>query len=83
MPAKSKSPEAAQRKVWSAEIKTLEGNRRKVKRDFDKERDRLWKAFMTARKKLDAYDAKAEKALPRALAKFDSRIAVLRGRLGH
>jgi hypothetical protein len=82
MPAKSKSPEAAQRKVWKAELKTTEANRRKIAKDFDRERDRLWKEFMAARKKLDAYDAKAEKTKPRALAKFDSRIAVLRGRLG-
>jgi hypothetical protein len=82
MSAKSKSPEAAQRKVWKAELKTTEANRRKVARDFDIERDRLWQVFIAARKKLDAYDAKTEKAKPRALAKFDSRIAVLRGRLG-
>jgi hypothetical protein len=83
MPAKkSTSPEAAQRKVWSNELKTTEANRRKVAKDYDKERDRLWKAFMAARKKLDAFDLKMETGKPRALAKFDDRIAVLKGRLG-
>ena len=82
MPSKSKSPEAAQRKVWKAELTTLERNRRKVERDFDKERHRLHQAAIAAKRKEEDFCRKAEKSQPRALAKFDSRIAVLKGRLG-
>lgn len=82
MPAKSKSHEAAQRKEWRAELKQFEAARRKVDRDFDKEADRLHKAAIAAKRKEDAYCDKMKKARPRAMAKIDSRIAVLRGRLG-
>jgi hypothetical protein len=82
MPAKSKSPEAAQHRVWKAELSTLERSRRKVDRDFDKEADRLHKAVIAAKRKEDAYCTKLKTARPRAMAKIDSRIAVLRGRLG-
>jgi hypothetical protein len=82
MPAKSKSPEAAQRKVWKTELSTLEKSRRKVDRDFDREADRLHKATIAAKRKENAYCEKIKKARPRAMAKIDSRIAVLRGRLG-
>ena len=82
MPAKSKSPEAAQRKVWKAELSTLEKSRRKVDRDFDKEANRLHQIALVAKRKENAYCDRMKKARPRALAKIDSRIAVLRGRLG-
>jgi hypothetical protein len=89
MPAKKTSPEAAQRKVWKAEIKQLEANRRKVAKDFKTERDKAAKASFHAQKVADKLYAdfirirgRHQKAEPRALKSFDSRIAVLKGRLG-
>jgi hypothetical protein len=96
MPAKSKSPEAAQRKVWKAELKTLESNRRKVLRDFTaahfaetKKVQEQVRIVQRAQKELDAAIAKRtrlmaknEKSEKSALRTIDRRIAILRGRIG-
>lgn len=89
MPAKKTSPEAAQRKVWKAEIKQLEANRRKVAKDFLNERKKAQAAVLAARKALNAANAASArmharhlKAEPRAVKAIESRIAVLKGRLG-
>lgn len=82
MSAKSKSPEAAQQRVWKQELKTLEGNRRKVLRDHEQARTILEKAVIGAQSKLTAFDKRAAKTVPRTTRDIDSRIAVLRGRLG-
>ncbi len=82
MPAKSKSPEAAQRKVWTQELSTLDKARRKVTRDHERARTVLEKAVNAAKAKLAAFDKRAAKAFPRATSNIDSRAAVLRGRLG-
>jgi hypothetical protein len=89
MSAKNTSPEAAQRKVWKAEIKQLEANRRKVAKDFSDERKKAQAAVIMARKSLNAANASAArlharhlKLEPRAVKAIASRIAVLKGRLG-
>ena len=83
MPAKkSSSPEVAQKRIWTQDLKTLETNRRKVGRDFDQARKPLYKAFLAARRKLDAFDKREEKLRPRAVANIDRRIAILKGRIG-
>lgn len=82
MPAKSKSPEAAQRKVWQAELKQLEAAGRKVTKDHSREFTRLQAEVKKAQKKLDAFRIRAGKQTVRAFNKIESRIAVLRGRLG-
>jgi hypothetical protein len=89
MPAKSKSPEAAQRKVWKAELKSLEANRRKVAKDFVSARKEAQAAVIMARKSLNAANASAArlharhlKLEPAALRNIDRRIAILNGRLG-
>lgn len=83
MPAKkSLSPEEAQKRVWKSDLKTLEKQRRKVARDFTAARKPLKKAFLQARRKLDAFDAREEKLRPRAVANIDRRIGILKGRIG-
>lgn len=89
MPAKSTSPEAAQRKVWLAELKTLETNRRKVTKDADAARraarlevQAAMKALNTARFKSQRIDAKILKAESAGVKAIDRRMAILRGRLG-
>lgn len=82
MPAKSSSHEAAMQKVWKAEIKSLDSNRRKVTRDFNAARGKLVKASQAAAKKLSAFDKRAAKQQPRALSNIDRRVAILNGKLG-
>jgi hypothetical protein len=76
------SHDAAQKRVWKADLKSLEASRRKVGRDFDAARKPLYKAFLAARRKLDAFDTREEKLRPRAVAKIDRRIGILKGRIG-
>lgn len=89
MPAKSKSPEAAQRKVWKAEIKTLEANRRKVEKDYRVEIKKSLtairltkKAHTDSQEALSRLVARQEKMQPRVYGPIDRRIALLKGRLG-
>jgi hypothetical protein len=82
MPAKTTSPEAAQRKIWKAEIKTHQKAASKVKADFRNEQKRLIATCEAANKALDKFMARAEKQMPKQLSSIDSRIAILKGRLG-
>jgi hypothetical protein len=82
MPAKSKSPEAAQRKVWKAELKQLAATSRKVTADYSRELKRLTGEVTKAEKAVLAFKKRAEKAVFREHSKIGSRIAVLTGRLG-
>lgn len=82
MPAKNISPEAAQRKLWAAEIKTHEKAARKVKADFSHEQKRLIAESTAADKACKKFMIRAEKQLPKQLAAIESRIAILKGRLG-
>jgi hypothetical protein len=88
MPAKSKSPEAAQRKVWKADIKQFEAAARKLNKDFEAEQKALRKgieqaekALGTANRKYTAFVARRSKVLPARLREIETRIAVLRGRI--
>lgn len=82
MPAKSNSPEAAQRKVWKEELKTQQAAWRKICKDFRDEQKRLIAASEAAHREVLKFQKRAEKQMPRALGKIESRVAVLRGRLG-
>lgn len=89
MPAKSKSPEAAQRKAWKAELKTLEANRRKVTKDANTERKKArlevqaaMKAMNTAKFAAQRIEAKVLKKEGDAVKAIDRRINILRGRIG-
>lgn len=88
MPSKSKSPEAAQRKLWRAEIKQQEAAARKVNRDFDAEQRALQKQIKAAEKLLSqanrkyaAFVTRRSKVVPKTLREIETRIAVLRGRI--
>jgi len=89
MPRPSPSPEAAQKKVWKAELRTHEKAASKVAKDFNAEDRRLQREVTKARKILHALSTKALKfraSRPtkegRVRRSIDSRIATLRGRLG-
>ncbi len=89
MPTKTTSPEAAQMKVWKAELRTHEKAASKVAKDFHAEGRRLHREVTKARKCLHAASTKALKfqgARPakegRAMRSIQVRIATLRGRLG-
>ena len=79
MPAKpSKTHDAAQRKVWKAELKDVNASIRKI------ERERLGhcRACQAQIKKLEASMRRASVSSVRAFNKASARADVLRGRLG-
>jgi len=88
MPAKSTSPEAAQRKLWKLEIRDLEKAGNKIQKDFraarmaaTKEYDRISKIETKALMKFSRTINRLEKAEPAALKKINARIAQLKGRI--
>ena len=89
MPAKTSSPEAAQKKLWKVELRTHEKAASKVVKDFNAEDRRLLREVAKIRKSLHVATSKSLKfraARPtkegRATRSIESRIATLRGRLG-
>lgn len=82
MPAKSLSPEAAQQRVWKAEVKDLQKRRRKVDRDFKRELTRLRKAELAALRARVKYELRVDRLRPRAINDIDRRIGILNGRIG-
>jgi hypothetical protein len=82
MSAKNTSHDAAQHKVWKADLKTLDAAQRKVLRDFTAARRPLAKAVQTATARLAAYDKRAAKQQPRALSNIQRRRGILHGKLG-
>lgn len=82
MPAKSTTHESAMRKVWLSELKVIDAQQRKVERDFGAARKPLAKAAAEAAKKLAAFDARANRQLPRALKAIERRRGFLKGKLG-
>ncbi len=82
MSAKSTSPEAAQKKVWKAEIRVHEKARRKIRADFRNEQKRLIADCKRADKALDRFMLRVEKQLPKEEAAIDRRIGILKGRIG-
>lgn len=89
MTRKTKSPEAAQKKVWKAELKQIDALRSKVRRDIRAERRRSQKeteqaerAVITARNKHMKLCERLVKTEARELANIERRIAILKGRIG-
>jgi hypothetical protein len=82
MYSKSKSPDAAQRKVWKAELKQLDAAGRKIAGDFLREQKRINAELKKAEKAFADFNRKSGKRYTAARSKIDSRLAVLRGRLG-
>lgn len=86
--SKSKSPEAAQRKVWAQEIRQLEASAKKLNSDFYAEQRTLQKAIRAAERQLSlanrkyaAFVTRRAKVVPKTLREIETRIAVLRGRI--
>ena len=88
MPAKSTSPEAAQKRVWKAELKDFTKAAKVVVRDSKKEINRLAKecaqavrAADIAKAKFRKEKAKIEKGTGRELSSITRRIGILKGRI--
>ena len=79
---KTTTPDAAQRKAWKAELRSLETQRRKIRADFRNEQKRLIKEAEKAHKAVQKFMARVEKQLPAREAEIDRRAGILRGRLG-
>lgn len=79
---KSSSPEAAQKKLWNAEIRDHEKARRKIRSDLRNEQKRLIKSAEAAHKAVMKFQDRTEKQLPKLEANLDKRIAILKGRIG-
>lgn len=89
MPAKSSSPEAAQKRVWKAELRTHQKNRQSMLRDFKKAHRLSEKECAQAIRSAQIAKAKHRKDLirlgkseARETAAIDKRIAILKGRIG-
>lgn len=85
---KSKSHEAAQKKLWRVEIRDCERAIKKLDRDFATEKRQRTAALVKAEKALAAeqkrfqrFATRMEKILPRSTQNLQTRIAILRGRI--
>lgn len=81
MPAKSSSPEAAQKKLWKLEARDLERTRRKISKDFNYEQKRLRQESEAANRKLTKFIAHRSRSEPKELAEIDRRLGILNGRI--
>lgn len=88
MSAKSKTHDAAQKKIWKQEAKSLEASLRKVSKDFQAEQKQRVAAVAKAEKALAAEQAKytrfiarREKVLPKSIKAIETRLAIVRGRI--
>lgn len=88
MSAKSKTHDAAQKKLWKADIKTLKSAASKITRDFDLETrrriaavDKAERALRKEQSALNRFLASRDKKLPASLKSIETRIAILSGRL--
>lgn len=82
MPRKSTSPEAAQKRVWKAELKDLTRNRKKILGDGHKARIAAVKRLRIAEREYSNAVAKIDREVPKATKSIDRRIAILEGRIG-
>lgn len=82
MPRKSTSPEAAQKRVWKAERKTLGRAYCKVLNDANKAQKAAAKKLMAAKREYDATINRIDREVPKATKSIERRIAILDGRIG-
>ena len=82
MTKKSSSPEAAQKSVWKAEMKTLRRNYRKILSDALKAQKIAAQEARSAQRKYAAIMKRIDTQVPRATATIERRIAILEGRIG-
>lgn len=81
MPSKSTSPEAAQKRVWKAEIKDLNKAAKQIKAEFRAEQKHLIAASEKAHKAVLRFQARAENQMPKLLGGIERRIDILKGRI--
>lgn len=82
MPAKSTSPEAAQKKVWKAERKALGRAYCKILNDALRASAQAVKKRDAALREYDATIKRIDREVPKATRKIEQRIAILDGRIG-
>ena len=82
MTKKSSSPEAAQKRVWKAEMKTLGRNYRKILSDALKAQKIAAQEVRAAQRKYAAVMKRIDTQVPRATAAIERRVAILEGRIG-
>ena len=78
MPAKTKSPAEAQKKVWKAELRDHQRALKKITRDHAAEKKRITKEIA----RLERERARIGKSVDRAMAGIVRRTAILQGRIG-
>lgn len=82
MSTKPITPQAAQAKVWKAELAALRKASNKIVRDFNSEDKRLLKAVLAAKKERQKFLLRAGRQTDRECFKITRRIGILKGRLG-
>lgn len=82
MSTKSPSPEAAQKRVWKHEMKTLGRSYRKILSDALKARKSAERDLRAAHRKYDAIVKRLASQVPRATSAIERRVAILEGRIG-
>lgn len=82
MSAKSKSPEAAQKRAWKAERKDLIRAYSKIHSDAKKARIAAVKKLRAAEREYASDVARIGREVPKATDKIERRIAILDGRIG-
>ena len=82
MTRKSASPEAAQKRVWKAEMHALGRIYRKILSDATKARKQAGRELRAAHRKYDALIKRINKSVPRECSSIERRVAILQGRIG-
>jgi len=80
--SKSKTPEAAQKKVWKAERKALVRAYGKILNDANKAMKAASKKLKAAQREYEREMRRIDRDVPKATDKIERRIAILDGRLG-
>jgi hypothetical protein len=88
MPAKSTSPESAQKRVWKAELADLTKAEKSAIRDckkeiarLEKERAKIIRLALITTIKIDKSKSQVRKSTERELTTINRRTSILRGRL--
>lgn len=82
MSAKSKSPEAAQKKVWKAERNALGRAHSKILSDANKAAKDASKKLKAAKREHEKTIRRLNREVPKATEKIRRRIAILDARIG-
>ena len=82
LPAKSKSPEAAQKRIWKAERKDLVRAYTKIMNDATRAVEAAAKKLKAAQREYDREMRRIDSEVPKASKKIERRMAILDGRIG-